>query len=257
MASFEANVADRFPNAKKLDVRQGLETVKSVNVQSDGKVKLDAPVGSYTLTDGERSVSITVKEVQDARTRLGREAQAAELRAAQAEQLRDNPQLASAAPGFTTDDNTITGARSSLDSKRKVVDKNPQPFVNQMDVEKVPQRSDTKFGEAHPIPKEEIALEKDPEKVRESLEGEPMRSDTEFGAQPVIPKDELKREKHDEDMVDPKPKGEGLASDTEFGSKPLAHVSNEVPPEDSAPIKDPKPVPAEGVRQPAAKPVKK
>ena len=255
MASFEANVADRFPGASKLDVLSGNDRVKQVSVGKDGSVRVEGlDNGSYVLSDGSRSVSFNVKDVQSARTRLGREAQAAEQRAAQAEQLRKNPALASAAPGETTTVNTITGARSSMDGKRKVADPHPQPFVNQMDVEGVPQRSDTPFGEAHPIPKAELQTEKDPEKARERLEGEPMRSDTELGSQPVIPKGEIQADlKHDEVGVDPDPKVP-LASDTELGSKPPAFVSNEVPAEDSPPVAKPQQVPSESVREPAAKP---
>lgn len=265
MASFEANVANRFPAGSKLSVVPRLGSavpaasdaaVKTVTSDKRGDVSVKGlPEGPYWLTDGETSVAFTLKDAESSTHRLLREAEALRQRMAQADLAKKNPELLSAAPGRTTTPNTIVGARGSQEAKnRKVEDPAPQPFVNQLDVEGIPQRSDTPFGEAHPISKAELAMERDPEKEREKLEGKPMRSDTEFGAQPVIPKEELKAEqalaKDDGELegVDPKPKGAKLASDTELGSKPPADVSAEKPAEDSAPVEKPAVVPGEGVR---------
>ncbi len=217
MPSYEANVADRFPNAKTLVLIDAHGKEKSIKVDKSGQVSEKLDPGFYKITDEDKSrtVNIAVKNAPEPKT----------------PEIPAQP-LVSAAPGYTTEPNVVTGARSSVDAKRKH-DPNPQPFKNQRDAkDDEPLRSATPEGSAHPVSDEELEREENPEKTEKALEGRKLMSSTEDGVKlPVQQGEETE-----------------LASDTPEGTKPPAKVEGEVPPE-GAVLKGAAVVPGEGPRK--------
>jgi hypothetical protein len=221
MASFESNVLDRWPAGTKLGVfpRLGdsfsaaLPQVKSASVGQDGSVKVSGldEGAPYWLAGEGRAVAFTAKDAQS-------KVQSAASRLAEA-----HGGLQSAAPGYSTEPNIISGARSSRDVKarhqsallsedRVVTDPEPQPHVNQQDVPKGQvQRSDTAFGEATPKDRDEIVPKPSQDDVSKR---ELQRSDTESGEATPKPRDEVEPAFGQDDVK----RGTVQRSDTPEGS---------------------------------------
>lgn len=133
-----------------------------------------------------------------------------EARQAQVAMVRDHGGLASAAPGRAVEPNVISGARGSKDSKRVKPQERPVPHPNQQDVQGVPQRSDTPFGEAHPKDPDEVVPRPKQEDVKAKT---PQSSSTELGEATPVDPSEPKPAVDQEDA----PKGLKQSSDTEAG----------------------------------------
>lgn len=241
MASFETNsLAGRFRPKSRVGVfaRLGdsfsasLQAEKTAVVSEDGSIKVDGlrDWGTYWLgqeNDGAwTTVAITAKP-DDVKGLDPLERSAAyrlDMRHRRAYAGESVGPLASAAPGYTTTPNVKTGARSSNDVKgrhqpvlteqleegRRVVEPDPRPAPNQVDVERVAQRSDTPFGQATPKDKREDVPAQSQEDVSSRT---PQRSDTEEGT--ATPKSNKERQPavRQEDV----PKGTRQMSDTPEG----------------------------------------
>lgn len=281
MAQVEFNRPDLFPAGTRVGVyprltdefRPGGEPVKETTVGDTGDIKVtglddNAPyylAGDVEQPDGSfrlRSMSFTAKSDElRGLSSMDRSAVAAEQtileRAARAKQAKDNPALMTTAPGRTVTPNIVTGARSSktlrarhgvelnrqLDEREKPQGDEIQPFVNQMDVEGVAQRSDTPFGEVHI--KEDVN-EQQPAPTQDTVdEDQPQRSDTEMGeatpkntdeVQPAIrqedaPDDLKQRSSTPHGSIEPKPKQSDAPESrrkvkNRKGTKAQAHIES-------------------------------
>jgi hypothetical protein len=227
MASYQSNVAQVFKPGSKITIEPGGHTA---NVNENGDVKVTGldEYKAYTVSGtnaaGEsRSLTVFAKsDATRAMTSLERsERERARLRE-QSSLKRPADPLPSAAPGRTVTPNITTGARSSVDVKarhqdaltdqlsedRKVGESDPRPAPNQVDVQGVPQRSDTPFGQATPKDPKELV----PAPGQNDVSG-PQRSDTEEGTAAPKDRSEVVPSQRQEDA----PKGLKQSSDTPHG----------------------------------------